>query len=114
MLIRIRPLNPLTIPTVQRYKRHRYMQVLLSVVSIASGARLIYIINWEGWHTVLDQVCFLSSLCRVLEIDESQCAPLGTLWVLTIALMDLTPAVLALIAVAAFVKWKKLKIVFDP
>ncbi|EJD01340.1 uncharacterized protein FOMMEDRAFT_30051 [Fomitiporia mediterranea MF3/22] len=78
-----------------RHKADRRTQALLFFLSIACGARLIYIVNWESWRVVVNQ-----------------CAPLGTIWVYTVAQLNLIPAVAALAVVAAYVKWKELKIVF--
>ena len=41
-----------------------------------------------------------------------KCASLGTVWVYSIVYLDLLPAVGALAVVAAYVKWKDLKIIF--
>jgi hypothetical protein len=41
-----------------------------------------------------------------------QCPPLATIWIYTIVQLDVVPAVANLAIVAAWVKWKGLKLIF--
>ena len=94
-----------------RHKADRRVQALLLILSVACGSRLIYVVNWANWKTVVRQVIAKDSL--VLHVlTQLQCPPLDTVWVYTILQLDLTYAVLALTFVAAFTKWKDLKIIF--
>ncbi|KAI5124841.1 hypothetical protein M0805_007275 [Coniferiporia weirii] len=89
------PLLFLFIFYTTRHKAERRMQALLFFLSVGCGSRLIYVVNWASWKTVM-----------------KQCPPLGTIWIYTVAQLDLLPAVVALASVAGFVKWKDLKIIF--
>ena len=40
-----------------RYKRTRWMQLLLFLLSLAVGPRLIWLINLASWRVVMQQVC---------------------------------------------------------
>ncbi|KAJ3573886.1 hypothetical protein NP233_g2138 [Leucocoprinus birnbaumii] len=77
-----------------RYKSHRRVQFVLFAISIISGCRLIYQINHSNWL-----------------INMKQCPPLATVWIFTIFMVDLGPAVLSLLTVGSFVWWKELKII---
>ncbi|KAF8505589.1 hypothetical protein F5888DRAFT_1604594 [Russula emetica] len=79
-----------------RYKQTRWMQAFLFVLSVASGARMIYQVNYSNWR-----------------VNMQQCPPLGTIWVYTVLQLDLGPAVLALSAVAFWVWWTGAQIVFN-
>ncbi|KAH8118438.1 hypothetical protein DFH11DRAFT_672326 [Phellopilus nigrolimitatus] len=89
------PLLSLFIFYTTRHKAERRMQALLFLLSVGCGSRLIYVVNWANWQIVM-----------------RQCPPLGTIWIYTVAQLDLAPAVAALGTVAAFVKWKDLNIIF--
>lgn len=78
-----------------RYKTDRRLQALLFLLSVGCGSRLVYIINKAGWLVVMKQA-----------------PPLGTIWVYTIAQIDLLPAVVALGLVGGYVKWNDYKIIF--
>jgi len=78
-----------------RHKADRRMQAFLFAASVASGIRLIYVVNRSNWRVVM-----------------RQCPPLGTLWVYTIVQLQLLPAVGALSLVAGWVWWKDMQIVF--
>ncbi|KAL5527489.1 hypothetical protein ACEPAG_6280 [Sanghuangporus baumii] len=78
-----------------RYKQEWQTQVIIFLLSVGCGCRLIYIVNWASWRTVINQ-----------------CASLGTIWVYSIVHLNLLPAVGALAIVAAYVKWKDLRIIF--
>ncbi|KII94779.1 hypothetical protein PLICRDRAFT_33590 [Plicaturopsis crispa FD-325 SS-3] len=78
-----------------RYKDRRRMQFLLSLISIASGMRLIYMINRSSWRD-----------------NMRQCPPLATMWVYTVVQLDLGPAFGSLSIVGAWVWWKGLKLIY--
>jgi len=79
-----------------RYKRTRWAQASFFVLSVASGTRMIYQVNYANWL-----------------VNMQQSPPLGTIWVYTIILLDLGPAVLALGAVGLWVWWTGARIVFN-
>ncbi|KAF8484947.1 hypothetical protein DFH94DRAFT_624346 [Russula ochroleuca] len=79
-----------------RYKSTRWMQAFLFVLSVASGTRMIYQVNYSNWR-----------------VNMQQCPPLGTIWVYTVLQLDLGPAVTALSAVALWVWWTGTRIVFN-
>ncbi|KAF9510224.1 hypothetical protein BS47DRAFT_1384056 [Hydnum rufescens UP504] len=76
-------------------KSERRTQFIMFWVSIASGLRLIYVVN----HGAMLQV-------------TRQGPPLATIWVYVVVQLTLGPAVLSLAAVAAGVQYLDLKIVF--
>lgn len=78
-----------------RYKQIRQMQAGLFLLSIAVGARFIWMINRANWRVVM-----------------KQCPPLATLWVYCILQLDLGPAVLGLTFVAIYVWVTGLKLAF--
>ncbi|KIM46271.1 hypothetical protein M413DRAFT_441352 [Hebeloma cylindrosporum] len=87
------PILSLFIFYTTRYKQDRRMQALLFVISFTVGSRMIFLLNNASWL-----------------VNMKQCPPLATLWIYTVVQLDLAPAVLSLLAIAAFVKWKDLKV----
>jgi len=79
-----------------RYTHTRWMQAAFFVLSVTSGMGLIYRVNYSNWL-----------------VNMQQCPPLGTIWVYTILQLDLGPAVMALAAVAAWVRWSGARLVFN-
>jgi len=79
-----------------RYKHTRWAQASFFVLSVASGTRMIYQVNYGNWL-----------------VNMQQCPPLGAIWVYTIILLDLGPAVLALGAVGLWVWWTGVQLVFN-
>jgi len=90
------PILAISIFYTNRYKQTRWMQAFLFVLSVASGARMIYQVNYSNWR-----------------VNMQQCPPLGTIWVYTVLQLDLGPAVLALSAVAFWVWWTGARIIFN-
>ncbi|KAH9999340.1 hypothetical protein BJV77DRAFT_976748 [Russula vinacea] len=82
--------------SANRYKPTRWMQASLFVLSVASGTRMIYQVNYSNWR-----------------VNMQQCPPLGTIWVYTVLQLDLGPAVIALSAVAFWVWWTGARLVFN-
>ncbi|KAG7449271.1 uncharacterized protein BT62DRAFT_888232 [Guyanagaster necrorhizus] len=75
-----------------RYKAHRTMQFGFFIIAGVVGPRMVYLLSRGSWL-----------------VNMKQCPPLATIWVYTIFQLDLGPAVLNLIGVAAYVWWKGLK-----
>jgi hypothetical protein len=90
------------------------LQALFFVLSVASGAGLIYRVNYSNWLLNMQQV---SDSWFYIHIAVSkgfcQCPPLGTIWVYTVLQLDLGPAVMALSAVAVWVWWTGAQLVFN-
>ncbi|TFK55751.1 hypothetical protein OE88DRAFT_1652205 [Heliocybe sulcata] len=76
-----------------RYKQHRRTQFILFLMSLASGIRLIWLVNRGNWLT-----------------NMRQCPPLATAWIYTIVQLDLGPAVLSLGIVFSWVWWAGMKL----
>lgn len=76
-------------------KTSRLCQLALLITSLFSGTRMVYLINRGSFLKVMRQT-----------------PPLGALWVYAIWQLDLVPAVISLVAVYGWVKWKGLKIIF--
>ncbi|KAI0069089.1 hypothetical protein BV25DRAFT_1986615 [Artomyces pyxidatus] len=83
-------------PSPNRYKRERWDQLFLFLLSITAGSRMIYQVNHANWL-----------------VNMTQCPPLGTLWVYTIVQLDLGPAVAALVVVGVWVWVTGQRLVFD-
>ncbi|KAI0307341.1 hypothetical protein B0F90DRAFT_557364 [Multifurca ochricompacta] len=79
-----------------RHKYTRWAQASFFVLSVASGTRMIYQVNYSNWL-----------------VNMQQCPPLGTIWVYTILQLDLVPAVLALLSVGLWVWWTGVRLVFN-
>ncbi|KAJ3559840.1 hypothetical protein NM688_g90 [Phlebia brevispora] len=77
-----------------RYRHRRPVQAFLFVLALICGGRLIWLINFENWRSVMK----LSP-------------PLATMWVYTIVRLDLAPATLSLIIVGLWVRYKHLRLV---
>ncbi|KAI0003070.1 hypothetical protein BJV74DRAFT_815258 [Russula compacta] len=90
------PILAIFIFYTNRYKHTRWLQACFFVLSVASGTRMIYQVNYSNWR-----------------VNMQQCPPLGTIWVYTILQLDLGPAVLALSAVALWVWWTGARLVFN-
>lgn len=89
------------------------MQAGLFLLSIAVGARFIWMINRANWRVVMKQVRTFTHLDRDrLRTAATQCPPLATLWVYCILQLDLGPAVLGLTFVAIYVWVTGLKLAF--
>ncbi|KLO16322.1 hypothetical protein SCHPADRAFT_823341 [Schizopora paradoxa] len=88
------PLLSVFIFYTTRHKADQRMQVALTILSIISGCRLIYVVNRTNWTVIM-----------------RQCPPLGTMWVYTVVQLELGKAVAALAAVAGYVQWTGLKII---
>ncbi|KAI9512167.1 hypothetical protein F5148DRAFT_973819 [Russula earlei] len=90
------PILAIFIFYTNRYKHTRWLQVAFFVLSVASGTRMIYQVNYSNWL-----------------VNMRQCPPLGTIWVYTVVQLDLGPAVMALSAVALWVWWTGARLVFN-
>ncbi|KAF9820980.1 hypothetical protein IEO21_00957 [Rhodonia placenta] len=88
------PILSLWIFYTTRYKRHRTLQFIFFLISLAVGPRLVWLINRASWRVVM-----------------KQCPPLATLWVYTILQLDLGPASLSLVIVAIWGKFAGMKII---
>lgn len=75
--------------------RHLFTRLLLFLLSTAGGSWMIYLINMESYVYVV-----------------GRCPALGTLWVYSVVRMELVDAVISLLLVGAYVRWKSLKLVF--
>lgn len=97
-----------------RYKHTRWMQAAFFVLSVASGTTLIYRVNYSNWLVNMQEVSDTWSTPQLRLFNGlKQCPPLGTIWVYTILQLDLVPAVMALAAVAAWVRWSGARLVFN-
>ncbi|KAI0676827.1 hypothetical protein C8Q78DRAFT_1073603 [Trametes maxima] len=72
-----------------RYKDDKRMQAALFWLSVASGTRMVWLLNRGNWLTVMQQ-----------------CPPIATAWTYAVVQLNLGPAVLSL-AVAAGYTWYK-------
>ncbi|PWN50651.1 hypothetical protein IE53DRAFT_387033 [Violaceomyces palustris] len=72
------------------------VQFVLFVLSLASGIALIYKVNKSPFEEVMQQV-----------------PPLGTVWIFTIARLDLLPACVGLVIVGTWVQFAGMKLIFD-
>jgi hypothetical protein len=100
-------------PSANRYKRTRWLQASLFVLSVVSGTRMIYLVNYGNWLVNMQQVrCFFYAPNTIVN-KRLQCPPLGTIWVYTILQLDLGPAVLALSAVGFWVWRTGARLVFN-
>ncbi|PVG04472.1 hypothetical protein CPB86DRAFT_748068 [Serendipita vermifera] len=89
------PILALFIFYTSRYKSHPLLQAALSIASVASGARMIHLVNNGSWGVVI-----------------RQCPPLGVIWIYTIVQLPLTYACAALALVYGYVRYYNLKIIF--
>ncbi|KAG8764324.1 hypothetical protein FRC15_007686 [Serendipita sp. 397] len=89
------PILALFIFYSNRYKPKLLLQIAMSLASVASGCRLVYIINKSPFGIVIQQA-----------------PPLGVIWVYTIVQLHLAYACLALAAVFVYVRAYGMKIVF--
>jgi len=80
-----------------RYKHTRRAQAFLFILGCVVGSRLLWNLNRENWL-----------------VNMQQCPPLATVWVYTVVQLDLGPAVLSLLAVYGFMKWKGLTYSIKP
>ncbi|KAK7470741.1 hypothetical protein VKT23_002162 [Stygiomarasmius scandens] len=76
----------------KRYKNHRAVQAFLLVISLLVGTRMVWLLARGSWVVNMRQV-----------------PPLGTVWVYTIIQLNLVLAVINLVSVYAFVRWKGLE-----
>ncbi|KAI0254375.1 hypothetical protein BJV78DRAFT_72840 [Lactifluus subvellereus] len=90
------PILAIFIFYTNRYKHTRWLQASFFVLSVASGIRMIYHVNYSNW-----------------QVNMQQCPPLATIWVYTIVQLDLGPAVLALSVVGLWVWWTGARLVFN-
>ncbi|KAF8268240.1 hypothetical protein EI94DRAFT_1800621 [Lactarius quietus] len=95
MLSRV-PILAIFIFYTNRYKHKRWAQAGLFVLSVVSGTRMIYQVNYSNWL-----------------LNMQQCPPIGTIWVYTILQLDLGPSALALSTVGVWVWWTGARLVFD-
>ncbi|EPQ59277.1 hypothetical protein GLOTRDRAFT_70569 [Gloeophyllum trabeum ATCC 11539] len=78
-----------------RHKQDRRVQFLLFLLSLATGMRLIWLVNRGSWLT-----------------NMRQCPPLATAWIYAVVQLDLGPATLSLVIVFSWVWWAGLKLTF--
>jgi hypothetical protein len=78
-----------------RHANHVVMKLALFTYSLIGGSFMIHTVNNEGYLVVI-----------------SRSPALGTLWVWSIVQLDLLPAVISLVGVAAYVRWKGLNIIW--
>jgi len=90
------PILSIFIFYTNRYKRRREMQTFLFALSIACGIRMVHVVNVASWLVVMQQ-----------------CPPLATLWIYTVVQLNLFPAVLGLMIVGTWMKWKNYRIIFQ-
>ncbi|KAI9448218.1 hypothetical protein H4582DRAFT_1899302 [Lactarius indigo] len=90
------PILAIFIFYTNRYKQRRWAQAGFFVLSVASGTRLIYQVNYSNWL-----------------LNMQQCPPIGTIWVYTVLQLDLGPAALALSTVGVWVWWTGARLVFN-
>ncbi|KAI0049627.1 hypothetical protein FA95DRAFT_1581675 [Auriscalpium vulgare] len=90
------PILTIFIAYTNHYKRERWVQVGMFVLSVAAGTRMVWQVNRANWL-----------------VNMQQLPPLGTLWVYTIVQLDLAPSVIALGIVGFWTWWTGLKIIFD-
>ncbi|KAH9038828.1 hypothetical protein EDB84DRAFT_1478575 [Lactarius hengduanensis] len=79
-----------------RYKHRRWAQAGFFILSVLSGTRMIYQVNYSNWL-----------------LNMQQCPPIGTIWVYTVLQLDLGPAALALSTVGVWVWWTGARLVFN-
>jgi len=90
------PILAIFIFYTNRYKRNRWAQAGFFVLSVVSGTRMIYQVNYSNWL-----------------LNMKQCPPIGTIWVYTILQLDLGPAAFALSTVGVWVWWTGARLVFN-
>ncbi|KAF8591449.1 hypothetical protein K439DRAFT_1402075 [Ramaria rubella] len=78
-----------------RHKPKLFTQIGLFLASVAAGTRLIWLVNRAPWHVTIRQG-----------------PPLATIWICTVVLLDLLPAVFGLALVAAWFQSTGMKIIF--
>ena len=102
------------VPSANRYKENRLIQVAMCLAAIACGTRMIYVVNKNSWTIVMQQVNTSLSLERTRNSFplQSQGPPLGTLWIYFIVQLPLLQAVLTLTIVASAVRYSGWKIIF--
>ncbi|KAI0649985.1 hypothetical protein C8Q79DRAFT_941816 [Trametes meyenii] len=76
-----------------RYKADKRMQAALFWLSVASGTRMVWLLNRGNWLTVMQQ-----------------CPPIATAWIYAIVQLNLGPAVLSLAAAAGYTWYKGFKL----
>ncbi|KAH9062160.1 hypothetical protein EDB87DRAFT_372050 [Lactarius vividus] len=82
--------------SANRYKHRRWAQAGFFILSVVSGTRMIYQVNYSNWL-----------------LNMQQCPPIGTIWVYTVLQLDLGPAALALSTVGVWVWWTGARLVFN-
>ncbi|KAH8999293.1 hypothetical protein EDB92DRAFT_1833448 [Lactarius akahatsu] len=90
------PILAIFIFYTNRYKHRRWAQAGFFILSVLSGTRMIYQVNYSNWL-----------------LNMQQCPPIGTIWVYTVLQLDLGPAALALSTVAVWVWWTGARLVFN-
>jgi len=90
------PILAIFIFYTNRYKHNRWVQAGFFVLSVMSGTRMIYQVNYSNWL-----------------LNMQQCPPIGTIWVYTVLQLDLGPAALALSTVGIWVWWTGAQLVFN-
>ncbi|KIJ56732.1 hypothetical protein M422DRAFT_22889 [Sphaerobolus stellatus SS14] len=76
-------------------KSQRLVQVGAFVASIALGMRLIWIVNRSSWLII-----------------TRQGPPVATLWIYSIVILDLLPAVLSLVIICGWLWWAGMQLIF--
>ncbi|KAI9466833.1 hypothetical protein BJY52DRAFT_1234630 [Lactarius psammicola] len=90
------PILAIFIFFTNRHKHKRWAQAGFFVLSVVSGTRMIYQVNYSNWL-----------------LNMQQCPPIGTIWVYTVLQLDLGPAALALSTVGVWVWWTGARLVFN-
>ncbi|KAH9007005.1 hypothetical protein EDB86DRAFT_2869499 [Lactarius hatsudake] len=90
------PILAIFIFYTNRYKHRRWAQAGFFILSVLSGTRMIYQVNYSNWL-----------------LNMQQCPPIGTIWVYTVLQLDLGPAALALSTVGVWVWWTGARLVFN-
>lgn len=93
MRARLTPAIGIVVFFYNRWAASRSVQVALTAVSISAGMRVLWLVNKTSYVTVMEQG-----------------PAVGTLWIMTIVLLPLAPAVLALAVVGGWSWWKGMKV----
>ncbi|KAI0698926.1 hypothetical protein BC835DRAFT_1333435 [Cytidiella melzeri] len=85
------PIISIAIWYSNRYKHAQWMQALLFVLGVASGSRMIWLLNHANWRNIM-----------------KFSPPLATAWVYAVMQLNLSYCVLSLLATYGFIWYKNL------